>query len=192
MNADAYEASKAGDARRLSDAVSRGIQNINAFNSRGHSCLHVVCSIGNTECADILLRDGGADPNAASPPGLETPLHTAALFQFPRVVQLLLSARANPNIQDERNATAIHLAAAGGSIEVLELLLAAGADPNIVDYKQRTAADVAKSYEKPAALSLLQARGQQPSQAVQQPIQAVQQPIRSPQPTRVHIVYCGG
>src|SRR5206468_9786669 len=61
-----------------------------------------------------------------------TPLHLAAFFGYPDVVQVLLKrgAEVNPVARNPMKVQPLHSAAAGGHGEVAKLLVAAGADVN--------------------------------------------------------------
>lgn len=52
-----------------------------------------------------------------------TPLHCAANYNNPEVVELLLEARADPEAYDENYSTPLHLAATTGNKEIVLLLL---------------------------------------------------------------------
>lgn len=92
MNPDAYNASKTADARALSMALRKGVREINATNSKGYTCLHLVCQQGSPECVRILLQEKQIDVNACSPPQFDTPLHVAVLHGFSELIPILASA----------------------------------------------------------------------------------------------------
>ena len=52
-----------------------------------------------------------------------TPLHCAANYNSPEVVELLLEAKADPEAYDENYSTPLHLAATTGNKEIVLLLL---------------------------------------------------------------------
>ena len=76
---------------------------------------------------EIFLKYG-ADPNIQDSfdVGLNTPLHRAAEFYQIVIIKLLLSAGANPSLQNKAGFTPLHMAARGGHKDAVLLLLSAG------------------------------------------------------------------
>ena len=96
------------------------------------TALALASSLQRTVCVDLLLA-GGADPNLC---GREhSPLISACIItdqpMDPTILDKLLSAGANPNIQAEHGHTALMEAAAYGYKKGVEILLNAAADVNI-------------------------------------------------------------
>ena len=77
----------------------------------------------------VKLLEAGADPDAPGGWG-QTPLHEAAEYRTPALVQALLDAGADPNATDRYGSSALHVAARAGTPEVIALLVAAGAEVN--------------------------------------------------------------
>ena len=77
----------------------------------------------------VKLLEAGADPDAPGGWG-QTPLHEAAEYRTPALVQALLDAGADPNATDRYGSSALHVAARAGSPEIIALLVAAGAEVN--------------------------------------------------------------
>lgn len=77
------------------------------------------------------LKTLGADPFAAAPASLRTPLHLAAENNNTEIVAYLAGAGAALNAQDKEGATPLHAAVAAGSFDAAQRLLALGADPLI-------------------------------------------------------------
>ena len=75
----------------------------------------------------VRLLEAGADPDAPGGWG-QTPLHEAAEYRTPALVQALLDAGADPNATDRYGSSALHVAARAGSPEIIALLVAAGAE----------------------------------------------------------------
>jgi N-acyl-D-amino-acid deacylase len=102
---------------------------------------------GNHAVVKDLLA-AGVDVNFSSPPvlgpgvkngnieiGALTALISAAAYADPSVIDLLLSAGANPNARDVRGMTPLMLALASDrpNVKTVQLLLAKGADPALKD-----------------------------------------------------------
>lgn len=115
---------------------------------------------GDVEVVRLLLAHG-AKPDLPTVRGV-TPMMMAAGTGYAsrdsrgryqtedqalKIVQLLVDAGANVNLQAEDGGTALHGAASRGRNRVMNLLLAAKADAAIKDGRGRTAADILKAGE---------------------------------------------
>ena len=101
--------------------------------------------------ADINART--ADLDGASG---ETLLHLAASDNQPRVVAMLLDARADINIKDYvYENTALHKAAFKGHLDVIRTLLGKGADVNLRNKKGRTSVEHARLNRQEATAEFL-------------------------------------
>jgi hypothetical protein len=101
----------------------------------GFPLLHLAAHFGQEDIVDLLLTNG-ADPDAVAENVIRNrPLHSAVAFKDPlvahRLVQKLLDAGANPNVQQKGGWTPLHGAAIHGRLQTLNLLLARGADPTL-------------------------------------------------------------
>jgi len=85
---------------------------------------------GNLRAVEQFLAHGG-EVNTRNAQG-QTLLAAAAIYQWPKIVRLLLEHSADPNALDERGRTPLHHAATH-SIDSVKLLLAAGADAKARD-----------------------------------------------------------
>lgn len=77
----------------------------------------------------LKLLEAGADPGAQGARG-QTPLHAAAAYTTPVLVQALLDAGADPGVRSEWSGSPLHEAALHGTPEVIARLVAAGAEVN--------------------------------------------------------------
>ncbi|MYI67020.1 MAG: hypothetical protein F4107_13950, partial [Gemmatimonadetes bacterium] len=77
----------------------------------------------------LKLLEAGADPGAQGAWG-QTPLHEAAEYRTPVLVQTLVAAGADPNERDEYGSSPLHRAARLGTPEIIGRLVAAGAEVN--------------------------------------------------------------
>ena len=90
-----------------------------------------------------LICDQGADVSAKNRDGM-SPLHRAAVKNYPDIATVLLDSGAAIDQIDERGWTALHVASMSGSTEVARLLLDTGADAERKDKLGRTAMHWAK------------------------------------------------
>ncbi|XP_042659039.1 ankyrin repeat domain-containing protein 6 isoform X6 [Tyto alba] len=84
-----------------------------------------------------------------------TPLHLAAHKGHLHVVQILLKAGCDLDIQDDAGDTALHVAAALNHRKVVKLLLEAGADASVVNNAGQTPLEVARQHNNPEVALLL-------------------------------------
>ena len=154
---DLFAAIKAGDLERVKALVSADPSLVDAQSSAGESAILTAVYNGRKEIANLLVARGatltlfeacaagefdpverlvglGAAVNAFSPDGW-TPLHLAAFFGHPKIVELLLARAADVRARS-RNAngnTPLHAALAANRKVVAGLLIGAGADVNAED-----------------------------------------------------------
>ena len=88
--------------------------------------LHFAAQHNHVEAAQVLLNEGGADPNVVTD-ARNAPLHLAAEQGHVDMTALLLRSRAEVDATTVSSWTALHWAASRGRREVVELLLQAGA-----------------------------------------------------------------
>ena len=80
-----------------------------------------------------LLLAAGSDVEERHPITLNTPLHFAAIKGHVRIIELLLSHKADVNSRSKTEATPLHLASQEGHLASVVALLQAGADPLLPD-----------------------------------------------------------
>lgn len=86
-----------------------------------------------------------------------TPLHYAATGPEPKVVELLLAARAAIDAPSPNRSTALMMAARYGSEQTVKLLLERGADARLRNDRDMSAADFARSAGREALAGQLEA-----------------------------------
>ncbi len=86
-----------------------------------------------------LLADAGADLNARDKNGLTAPMLIIPYGAPADTFKILLGARANPDISDNKGCTVLMQAIAFNATNAVKMLLNAGADVNLKDNKTGTA-----------------------------------------------------
>lgn len=106
---------------------------INVQDHNGRTPLHLSAIHYTTPEIPHLLLSAGADPNIRTRAG-ETPLHYAATYTRPELVDLLLrrSPAAAVNSRDNTGSTPLHWATRSGRMGVVRLLKNAGAETGLV------------------------------------------------------------
>jgi ankyrin repeat protein len=155
MSAEIFDVIRSGSAERLREILKADPGQASARNERGHSAVLIAQYHRKKEMVEMLLAAepelnvfdaasvGRADQVRslldADPSRVEgwssdgfTPLHLAAFFGYPKVVELLLArgAGVNPVARNPMKVQPLHSAAAGHHGAVARLLVEAGADVN--------------------------------------------------------------
>jgi len=92
--------------------------------------IHTAVVTGNLEALQQHI-DAGTNLNEKDPYGGSSPLISAALFDKPAMVKLLIKAGADLNFQNNDGSTALITAAFFGRPEIVRMLLDNGADKTI-------------------------------------------------------------
>lgn len=143
------------DDRAVDVLLSDPRVDLNRQDAHGDALLHTAAREGRLRWARALARPEDpedtrqrADPTLKNNEGL-TPLHLAARFDA-RVLQHLLGAGVDANLQDDRGRTALHHAVASSRremlMEVLSMLIRAGADPGVTDANGKTPIEYAMTF----------------------------------------------
>eukprot|EP00930_Biecheleria_cincta_P020555 TRINITY_DN15435_c0_g1_i1.p1 TRINITY_DN15435_c0_g1~~TRINITY_DN15435_c0_g1_i1.p1 ORF type:complete len:216 (-),score=48.06 TRINITY_DN15435_c0_g1_i1:113-718(-) len=121
---------------------------------------------GDIEEAALLMEKGRALPAVAMPPSNTTPLHAACRAGNLDMVELLLAAKAEPNMKEIvpcGGRTALHVAAKENFTAIATRLLAAGADPLIRDARGSTPLHIAAQEGQADVTQLLVSHGADPN-----------------------------
>lgn len=186
------EAARTGDLERVRELVAAEPELVHAREGRGPSAVLLAVYHGHREVADWLVAQGAElgiydaaalgnlsrvaallaeSPELArmhAPDGFSA-LGIAAFFGQPEIVDLLLSAGADPNVPS-RNAmqvTPLHSAVAcrdpASALRMTESLLARGADPNVQQQGGWTPLHQAAAHGRVEIVGMLLERGADPS-----------------------------
>jgi hypothetical protein len=122
----------AGDIQTIKELINEGI-NINATNDDGTTALFNALFYSNDTNYEIvlLLLKHGADPDIKKIQSNLSLLHCATSFHSLKRVQILLGAKANPNVLDYSNQTPLIYCLMHSDLLVITELLQAGANPNL-------------------------------------------------------------
>jgi ankyrin repeat protein len=131
----------------------------NGAQGDGMTALHWAAERGDRDLAAALIK-AGASTAAGTRIGRHTPLHVAARAGKPKVVRVLLDAKADVNAATTTGAVPLHFAAASGSAETIGLLLDRDADVNAREPQWgQTPLMFAAAAGRTEAVTLLLARG---------------------------------
>ncbi|XP_075943402.1 CARD- and ANK-domain containing inflammasome adapter protein [Anarhichas minor] len=136
--------------------IDRGA-NVNTLDQQGYTPLLLSAELGLQGHAGPVIRllQGEADPGVRDRLG-RTALHWAASSQSGRcVVDLLLSAKANPNTTDNEKKAALHLAATEGKVDAVSSLLSHRAKGGAKDMDGSTALHYAAAAGHASVVSAL-------------------------------------
>lgn len=127
--------------------------------------VHIFAAKGDVAKVQDLIARGYSQKH--DPYGM-TPIHFAAWFGFPDVVQILLREGCSPNVVNYDDRTPLHLSAMRGYPSVVGILLShPEIDINLVDKKGRTALELCENklnWEHMQVARQLEAAARQPRQ----------------------------
>lgn len=159
-----------GDLKGVTKAINNGV-NVNAFDSEGFTALYSAAIFHHPAIVNILLK-AGANVNLGEESNGQTPLvgsagDTYLIYPKPncsvaniksrqiKVIETLIKADANVNIQTTEGWNALKAAANANNTEVVKLLLSAGANVNVSDKRGDTALSRAKKVGNREIIQLL-------------------------------------
>jgi ankyrin repeat protein len=122
--------------------------------------IYEACTMGYVDRVRELVIAHPALVNNFSPDGF-TPVALAAYFGQPDVVEVLINAGADVNIQarNPMKVAAIHAAVAARNTRIVKMLLHAGADPNLQQQQGYTPLQAAMANDDQTIVELLKAYG---------------------------------
>ena len=150
-----FEAAATGKINHVIRLLARDPQLVNAYASDGFHALGLACFFGHYDTAEYLAK-AGASLNSPSRNELRAaPIHSAAAGRHARIVKLLLSLGADPNVREQGGFTPLHAAAQNDDVDTIRILLLGGADLTIKSQEGKTALDIAMDAGNEKASALL-------------------------------------
>ena len=141
--------------------LSQGM-NPNRHSDLGWIPLQVALHWGHLELAKMLL-EAGSNPNHHEFEEGKTPLFQAVEHQHKHLVEILLKAKADPNLSTTNGNTPLLQAASTGNLAMVELLLRYGANPNLKHKRTgQSALQWAEKLNKPKMVQTLLKKGASP------------------------------
>ncbi|KAI1377216.1 hypothetical protein F4677DRAFT_415636 [Hypoxylon crocopeplum] len=146
--------------RRWLVEYCRMTSTFDSFDYKTLTGLHIASSVGFRELVAALIRNGYDDQIKMRDSLINSPLHFAAYFGRPKIVEELLNKGAIIDDGDEINQqTPLHMAAFGGHVEVMKKLLLRGANANATSNDIGPVVNAAISSGNRACVELLVERG---------------------------------
>lgn len=128
-----------GNRSELERLLDGGVD-INAINRYGRTALLQAAMMDDLDIVNLLLKRGAlAHPNHNG----TTPMHIAAQRGWGALVNVLLAANVDPDIQDLDGRTPLYLALLGGYSRVVELLIDENVDLHAIDSRANNLLHVA-------------------------------------------------
>ena len=165
-------AAEEGSADAVAFLLSVGVRKdsgaISAAAVRGYvAILEILLAAGVAPDSDsviavedpIIVRrliEAGAPINDTASYGLWYALHNAVVEGNSEVVEVLLSAGANPDVLSEDGSTPLMMAVRGGDARIVALLIKAGANVFLKNEDDETAVDMARQAGFDAAVKLIE------------------------------------
>lgn len=149
---DIFEICRNGSLQELKDIYNESPSIIDKPNLEGYLPLTLACYYGREEHV-IFLVDRVQNINGISKYG--TPLMAAVVKGYSKIVEILLSKKANVNIADNNGTLPIHYAVMFKQYDIIEFLLGADANIDLRDNRGNSALDYANIMKDEKILMLL-------------------------------------
>ena len=131
---------------RLKVASIIGIEKIKCnSNEKELASIHWAAAAGNFEIVKYLLSEEVNESANLIRSNNFSPLHSASMNGYTKIVELLIEKGANVNVQtDPQRYAPIHSASFGGHLETIKVLVKNGANLELRNYRNELPIDTAK------------------------------------------------
>ena len=160
LSGEIHQAIGSGDLAAVKAILDRDPSVVNTKDSNNNTPLHLVCTNGNLEIAQLLVAKG-ADVNLGDNEN-SPPIVNAALGNHVEIVRLLLDKGASASMADDNGMTALHFACMGGDPQILRMLIDKGAEVNAISSRGLTPMIYASYRGKMDAIKVLMESGADP------------------------------
>jgi ankyrin repeat protein len=133
QSSELYKAAEHNDLSTAQKALAEGAD-VNVSNLQGVTPLLLAVKNLNTNMVNLLLKSS-ADPNKVSADS--SPVHEAVKRKSAQILEILLNAKGNINLQADFGKTPLHMAIQGNTKDIIDVLLKRNAD-----YKAKTQSGV--------------------------------------------------
>lgn len=138
-----FEAASRGKNSQIARLLAHNPFLVNTYAEDGYQPLGLACFFDHYETAEYLIK-AGASINCPSRNSIKAaPIQSAATAGHVKIVILLLSHGADPNLRDQDGCTPLHAAAQNGDTEMIRSLLFNGADLTISNKNKKMPIDLA-------------------------------------------------
>ena len=138
-----FDAAATGKMTHLISSLAREPELVNAHSGDGFQPLGLAAYFGHVKAVEYLIK-AGAEINSPSKNSLGvTPLQSAVAGCHYEIVDLLLAAGADPNIQDKNGFTPLHVAAQCGDVRIARALIFGGANLEVTSKDGTQSLDIA-------------------------------------------------
>lgn len=151
-----FEAATTGKINNILRLLARDPQLVNAYNEDGFQALGLASYFGHYDVAEYLIKAGAPVNSPSRNDRKAAPIQSAAAAGHPKIVDLLLKHKADPNVREQRGYTPLHAAAQNGDRETIRALLYGGADLGIRSDDGKLPLDLALEEGHTEAAKLLQ------------------------------------
>lgn len=144
---DVFDAAAVGRTDRVAALLDADPGLVNAYSRDGFFPLGLAAFFGHPGTVRLLLARGADVTLVARNPMQVQALHSAVAGRSLEAVQLLVTAGAPVNAQQQGGWTPLHAAVHNHNVEMTRYLLAHGADPNVPNEEGKRAIDLADGNE---------------------------------------------
>jgi ankyrin repeat protein len=138
-----HEAAATGRMPHLISNLAKDPELVNAYSEDGFQPLGLAAYFGHKEAVEYLIKAGAEINSPSKNSRAVTPLHSAVAGCHYEITNLLLSAGADPNVQDSGGFAPIHTAAQCNDVEIARLLIFGGANLETSSNDGREPLDIA-------------------------------------------------